>query len=187
MWIFKRFILTTTALLMIMSAFALIIQTSLPERAHFTGQIIEGEGLVAPEINSTAPLFENMTLTGDTLQLKDLRGQPVIVNFWATWCGPCKVEMPELQRLYEEFSSKGLRILAVNLGEPTPIVAQWVEENEFTYDILIDDKRQTATSYQLRGQPSTYMIAPDGTITHIYYGPTSADTLKANLQPLLNG
>ena len=166
------------------AAFFIVVQTGLPERADHTGYIEAGQR-VAPELNAVAPPFSLPTLAGNTLRLADLRGEVVVVNFWATWCEPCKVEMPELQALYQGYEERGLRVLAVNLGEGRQAAQQWVNSFGLTFDVLLDETQQVAAQYQLRGQPSTYVISPDGVITQIVYGPATRSALEAAVAPFL--
>jgi peroxiredoxin len=162
------------AVIALIAASVLLYTAGLPDRAAYSGQMIEGIGHVAPEIGEFAPPFEQPTLTDDTLNLLDVRGESVIINFWATWCTPCIVEMPALQDLHE---ATGVRIIGVNMGESHSVVEQWIAENGITYDIALDPQGQVAEAYRLRGQPSTYIIAPDGIITHIFYGAVVMDML----------
>lgn len=166
-------------------AAALLFITGLPERADYTGFFLETGQRVAPEINSLAPPIDTTTLSNDALSLDGLRGSPVIVNFWATWCAPCRFEMAELQNLYEEHRASGLRILAVNLNEPTPLVQQWVDEMGLTYDILPDEDQAIARTYRLFAPPSTFVISPEGIIIQIFFGPVTADQLESVLAPYL--
>jgi cytochrome c biogenesis protein CcmG, thiol:disulfide interchange protein DsbE len=166
------------------AAFLIVAQTGLPERVDYTGYLEAGQR-VAPELNAIAPPFSLPTLAGNRLRLADLRGRVVIVNFWATWCEPCKVEMPELQALYQQYEQRGLRVLAVNLGESRGAVQQWADTFGLTFDVLQDEKQQVAAQYQLRGQPSTYIISPGGIIMHIVYGPVSREALEAAIAPFL--
>lgn len=157
-----------------LSAALIIYVTGLPRRADSTGL----DGSSAPEIAYTAPDFTAHTLSGETVRLGDLRGGPVIINFWATWCVPCRVEMPELQQLYEQYQTDGLRILAVNLGEPRQDVAAWQAEFGLTLDLILDPDKEIPQRYAFRDPPSTFIIAPDGTITHIFYGPVQMGRLR---------
>lgn len=165
------------------TAFLIVLNIGLPERAEYTGVVIPGELPIAPEISAVAPPFETPTLKGLTLRLADLRGHPVLVNFWATWCEPCRVEMPGLEAVYEVYQDRGLRLLAVNLGEDSVPIQQWVSNLGLSFDILLDRQQDVAALYQIRGQPSTYVISPTGIITQIFYGPTSQDSLKAAIAP----
>ncbi len=181
----KRAFLLAGSVAALAAALLVLFTVGLPERAAFTGQVIPGQLPIAPEINAVAPPFELINLEGDITRLADLRGQHILINFWATWCIPCRVEMPVLQRLYEQHQADGLYILAVNLGEPSALAREWQRSLGLTYAILLDKNQSTAALYQLRGQPSTYVISPNGIITHIFYGPASENALRAalHLQP----
>ncbi len=167
----------------LVTAFLIVTAAGLPQRAEFTGQIIPGELPVAPEIGAIAPPFEAVALDGQQINLGSLRGQPVLMNFWATWCEPCRVEMPDLETVYQHYGESGLRVLAVNLGETRDQIRGWVSEFGLTFDILLDDRQQLAALYQIRGQPTTYVISPAGIITHIFYGAISRHSFEAAIAP----
>ncbi|NWG16349.1 MAG: TlpA family protein disulfide reductase [Chloroflexi bacterium] len=179
--------LFVTAVACLSTAVVFIIQAGLPERAAFTGQIVTGGRIAAPEIGALAPPLEGKSPDGQTLRLANWRGQPVIVNFWATWCEPCRTEMPQLQALHDRYHDQGLRILAVNLGETPAVVREWVRALGLTFDILLDANGEAAARYQLRGQPSTYVISPAGTVTHIFFGPAMFETLQSAVMPFVAG
>lgn len=171
----------------LLSALIIVAQVGLPERAFFTGRVTTAGAPVGPEIGALAPSFTAPALAGAEFHLASLRGSPVVLNFWATWCGPCRLELPELQELYAALQPRGLRIVAVNLGERPEKAREWVEALGLTFDVVLDEQGTTAARYHLRGQPSTFIIAPDGIITHIIYGPASAAALHAALLPYLTG
>lgn len=175
----ERLLLTAGALACLLTAAALVIAAGLPERSAYTGQMIDGEGIAAPEIGALAPNFTAPTLTG-SVELNALRGQPVVVNFWATWCAPCEIEMPELQAFQSAHPSA--RVLAVNLGEPPALITDWLSERGITLDIPLDTRGEIAYLYHLRGQPTTFVIAPDGRIRHIFYGATTQQALESVLE-----
>jgi peroxiredoxin len=162
------------AVVCFLAAALVVYTTGLPQRADSTG-LTDGS---APELAHPAPDFSAHTVSGKMVRLSNLRGSPVIINFWATWCVPCRVEMPELQRLYEQYQGTGLRILAVNLGESAQEVAAWQTEFGLTFDLLLDPEQAIPRRYAFRDPPSTFIIAPDGTITHIFYGPVRMGQLK---------
>lgn len=137
---------------------------------------------IAPRPGATAPPLQLPTLDGQRLILGELRGDVVVVNFWATWCEPCRLEMPELQALYERYEEDGLRVVGVNLGESAETAQRWVDDLGLTFDIVLDRDGYAATLYQLRGQPSTYVIAPDGVITQVFYGAVDVGALETAVQ-----
>lgn len=175
-----RTLLLLLAFLCLFTALALVINVGLPERATYSGAITR-TGTFAPELGALAPLFAAERIDGETLNLLELRGSPVILNFWATWCGPCAAEMPELQAFYESRQEDGVRILGVNLGERPEDVTTWIQRYGLTFDLLLDSQGDIATLYRLRGQPSTYIVSPEGVITSIFYGPTVFSQLEAAL------
>ncbi|MEO8610058.1 MAG: TlpA disulfide reductase family protein [Chloroflexota bacterium] len=161
----------------------LVAYAGLPARAEYTGFLTETGQEVAPELNAYAPPFELQNIDGTTLDLRALRGLPVLINFWATWCEPCKVEMPSLQAVYDAYKDRGLRIVAVNLGESREAVRVWVRQMSLTFDVVLDPTGEINALYQLRGQPSTYIVAPNGIISQIFFGPTTETTLETALAP----
>lgn len=167
----------------LMAAVVIFVAAGLPERAAYTGVLLPGELPIAPEIGAIAPPFESARLDGSTLRLLDLRGMPVVVNFWATWCAPCVYEMPELQAFHE--ANPDVRLIGVNLGEQTDAVRDWVQAYGLTFEMALDPAGEIAGRYWLRGQPSTYVISPGGVVTDIFYGATTRGALEAALAPYL--
>ncbi|WP_188455607.1 redoxin domain-containing protein [Virgibacillus oceani] len=131
----------------------------------------EGAAIVPPgksgiEPGNLAPDFELETLAGDTVKLSDLQGKKVILNFWATWCPPCKVEMPEMQRFYEEYKDE-VEILAVNLTgseKNEKNVSSFIEQYDYTYPILLDKDSEVSDAYEIAPIPTTYFIGTNGKI-----------------------
>ncbi len=180
----RRALLLLTATVLAAVALRLLLRAGLPSRADYTAFLLNTDGsLTAPEIAAYAPPFTVQTLEGDTVTLTDFRGRAVVVNFWATWCAPCAVEMPELQTLAEVYPQ--VVVLGVNAGDPVPLVEAWSSRFGLTFPLLLDTDGQTAARYFLRGLPSTFVIAPDGIIAHIYYGPVDAEMLHSALSPYL--
>ncbi len=177
MWRTMRLI---AALICLAAALWIVLAAGLPDR---TGG---SQTLVAPEIGAQAPPITASDLSGNPVSLTALRGTPVILNFWATWCGPCITEMPMIQSAYETYQQTGLRILAINANEPVNRVLAWKTDHRLTFDFLIDHG-QISDQYEVRGLPSTYFISRTGQITHITYGPLTASELDAAIHDLLAG
>lgn len=180
----KRLFLILFAVVLLSLATALVFNKGLPNRADYTGQFIAGE-YVAPEINALAPPILGTSLTNTPINTYQLRGKPVIVNFWATWCGPCRVEMPILQEIYDA-NAGDISIIAVNLGESRRVVERWIDEHGFTYNVLIDQETEIESLYHMLAPPSTYIISPEGVISNIFYGPTTVGTLQSAINPFIS-
>lgn len=131
-----------------------------------------GESGGVPAPGKKAPSFELKTLDGETISLESLRGRPVLVNFWATYCMPCRVEMPVLQQIQEspEWRARGLAILAVNIGEPAGLVRSFVEVFDLSFTVLIDSSQIVTRTYNAALIPTTYFINKDGIINEIKVG-----------------
>lgn len=131
-----------------------------------------GEGLLAPS-------FETTTVAGEGVTLASARGDVTIVNFWATWCGPCRVEMPDIQAIYEVRADEGLQVLAINRGESTQTVADFQEEFGLSFPLLMDeDEVITADAYQVLSMPTTFVLDANGVIVARHFGPVTEEQLN---------
>ncbi|WP_245830918.1 redoxin domain-containing protein [Sediminibacillus massiliensis] len=142
------------------------------------------EGLKAGQ---TAPDFKLEGLNGDSFHLSDLRGKKVIINFWATWCGPCEEEMPSIQKVEEKYKGE-VEILAVNatnteLGGINK-VKEFVNRGRFTFDVLLDNEAEVTESYRVLNIPTTYFIDRDGIISEVISGPMTLDYMEETLQKM---
>ena len=123
---------------------------------------------------SRAPDFSAVNIaSGDTLSLEHYAGSVVLLNLWATWCAPCAVEMPSMQRLHELLGPSGLKIVAVSVDtQETAGVETWVEERNLTFDVLHDRRGDIMTDYQATGWPASFTIDSQGVIVRKIWGPT---------------
>lgn len=121
------------------------------------------ESLVA-RVGEPGPDFELEDLRGQTISLRNLRGSPVMLNFWATWCPACRAEMPYLQQTYEEWSDKGLVLLAINIGESRATIEQFMLSNNLSLPVLLDIREVVARKYNITAIPTTLFIDKDGII-----------------------
>jgi len=125
-------------------------------------QLIEDvESPENPVIGAPAPEFELTSLSGEQIHLGKFRGQVVLVNFWATWCGPCRVEMPVFQSRFEKYSDE-LAILVVNVQEDPEDVQDFMNELELTFDAFLDPGERVYRQYLVTGLPTSYLIDRDG-------------------------
>jgi thiol-disulfide isomerase/thioredoxin len=135
-----------------------------------SGVLFAGCSSSGPEISKLAPDFTLTGLDGQEVSLSDFRGQPVLLNFWATWCGPCSMEMPFLQDIYEKWTGKGLVLLAVNIQEDPIKVKAFVEGAGYTFPVLLATGNEVPLAYNIRGIPATFFIDADGVIRDIKIG-----------------
>lgn len=137
----------------------------------------------APEVGAAAPDFEFVAPDGRTLRLSSLRGRPVVLNFWATWCVPCKTEMPLLDAAAA--ADPSTRFLAVDLAEDGATVRAFLNELGVTkLEPMLDVGLQTAHHYDVVSVPSTFFIGADGTIRHVQVGQMDEAKLQAGLDAL---
>jgi thiol-disulfide isomerase/thioredoxin len=116
------------------------------------------------EADNLAPDFMLTDLEGKTVTLSALRGSPVILNFWATWCRPCRNEMPFIQEIYEKWQDKGLVILAINIEETSSEVQLFMQNNNFSFPVLLDTSGDVSAIFQIHGIPTTFFIDKDDII-----------------------
>lgn len=134
-------------------------------------------------VGSLAPDFTLASLDGGEIGLADLRGQVAVLNFWATWCAPCRLEMPALQSRAEKFHGR-LRVLAINFDEPEEDVRAFVDELGLTFDVLLDPGAQVQSLYRIRGYPTSYFVDEEGVIRAIHIGLLTEGQLDGYLAEL---
>jgi thiol-disulfide isomerase/thioredoxin len=132
-------------------------------------------------VGFTAPELTITDLEGQEIRLSELRGKPVLVNFWAVWCGFCRVELPEMQEVYQEHRDDGFVILAIDVQEDPAQVKEFVDELGLTFPIIIDDTGVTTRAYRVRGLPTSYFIGPDGVILGKQIGQIDRQWMKDHL------
>ncbi len=147
-----------------------------------------GGGFPVPRAGFPAPDFTLSTPDGESLRLSDLRGRPLLINLWASWCIPCRSEMPAMQRVYAEYEERGFLILAVNATDQDSreAAAAFARENGLTFPILLDEEGQVSQRYALQALPTSYFVDPAGVIREVVVGgPMSEALLRIRVQQLL--
>ncbi len=127
-----------------------------------------------PLIGKAAPAFSLITTSGSTVALSDLKGKVILLDFWATWCGPCQASMPHLQELTNDktLADKGLIVLVVNDAEDKATIEHFVKENKLSLTIPMDSNEEAMKSYHVDGLPVTLVIGRDGTVANAFSGYT---------------
>lgn len=137
------------------------------------------------EKGNLAPDFELNLVNGETVKLSDFRGEKVVLNFWATWCPPCRAEMPDLQKYHEE--NDDAVILAVNLTETEKSqknVDSFLEEYGITFNVLADENTIVANLYNAHALPTTYFIDSEGKVYNMAQGPVNYDMIKKQIDSM---
>lgn len=139
-------------------------------------------------VGAAAYDFTLRNVAGDPVSLSDFRGRPVIINFWATWCAPCRVEMPDLERAFLAYQEEGLVILAVNQGESAAAVETFFYDDlGLSFTPLLDPEGEVANLYSAFNLPTTVFVAADGAVTAIHRGLLVPEQIESYLAQTLSG
>jgi len=143
--------------------------------------------LTAQTLGSPAPEFTLKTLAGGTANLSDYAGRPVFVNFWASWCKPCRGEMSDIIAAYDAHSDQHLQVLAINLTDQERMkdVRKFVDEFRMPFPVLFDEKGKVRKRYALRGVPTSVFIDAQGVVRFVNPGPITSETMRRGLAEIL--
>ncbi len=142
----------------------------------------QDDNLPGLKTGGEAPDFSLQTLDGERVKLSDFEGEKVILNFWATWCKPCREEMPDLQSIYEE-RDDDVVILAINMDAHNDVEG-FIDSYSVTFPVLLDENDQVSDMYQIISLPTTYFIDEDGTIVQKHLGQITYEQLEEILQKI---
>ncbi|MFP3897081.1 MAG: redoxin domain-containing protein [Anaerolineales bacterium] len=140
----------------------------------------------SPEAGNPAFDFTLQSLGGEEVSLSDFRGQVVMLNFWASWCGPCRIEIPHMIELYNEKRDQGFEIVAVNLREDADRVEDFSQELGMAFPILLDKNGQIGAAYHVRGIPTSIFIDEEGVIRHVHMGTLTESALQRYVADLMS-
>lgn len=144
------------------------------------------ELVVAPQTGGLAPALELTDLNGTQHSLADYKGQPLIINFWATWCPPCRAEMPALEAVHDKYEEDGLVVLAVNAGEDPATIRQFADNVGLHFPILLDTRGAAIRAYQVQSFPSTYFVDRQGQVRATEFsGPMSQAFIESQVSRIL--
>ena len=140
----------------------------------------------APAVDHPAPDFTAPLLSGESFSLGGAQGTPVVLNFWATWCGPCRAEMPVIQTAAENYGER-IHFVAVNQGEESAVIQPFVDEFGLTFPIALDQDQAVGSDlYNVTGLPTTFFIDGDGTVRRVWMGEMNAITLEEGIAEILD-
>jgi len=193
-----RSIVLPLGLVVLIVAGLLFVQSNRGSEAQEDGfgtvALPEGKNVTSREPAATesraAPDFQLRDLDGNAVRLSSLQGRPVIVNFWATWCGTCRAETPELIEMYKGHQGTGLELLAVNLREAQEPVSKFVDDFGMPYPILLDRNGEVAGTWRIggpnNGVPATYFIDSQGVVRKVVFGYVTEALLTEGLSLILD-
>lgn len=141
--------------------------------------------VVPSVVNFLAPELTLNDLNGKEIDISDYRHQIVLINNWATWCPPCKSEMPTLQQYFNAHSDQGFMLIGIDAGEPSEDVEKFVSEYDLTFPILLDLNNESLSAFHNDSLPSSYVIDHNGNVVLAWTGPINREMLEKYLTPLL--
>lgn len=137
------------------------------------------------KVGDKAPDFELVDLDGNTHRLSDYEGEGVFLNFWGTWCEPCKDEMPHMEKYSKEFKDQGVNVLAVNIAESDLKVQSFANTYGLTFPIVIDKANSVRDAYNVRPLPTTFLVGPDGKVKKIIQQEMSEEQIKSYMESIM--
>ncbi|MFN8595356.1 MAG: redoxin family protein [Anaerolineae bacterium] len=129
--------------------------------------------------------FTLTDINGATHKISDYKGRPVLINAWATWCPPCRGEMPDLHALYLKYKDAGFELLAINSGESQSVAASFIHEMGFTFPTLVDTNKAVLDGLGINGLPTSILVGRDGTVKYIHVGGLTPDMIATQIEPML--
>ena len=168
------------------SSFAAALPATL-RRMSSLAVLVAGTAVAAIAPSSTAPDFTLHTMNGPNMRLQEQRGKVVMINFWATWCGPCRQEMPHLDRLYDKYKSSGFVLMGINVDDDTRNAVAVAAKLGVRFPVLLDTDKQVSRLYDLSTMPSTVIVDRDGKVRYVHRGYLTGyeDTYDKQVRELL--
>ena len=136
-------------------------------------------------VDFPAPDIRLNDLAGKPVSLTDYRGQVILVNNWATWCPPCRQEMPILEEFFRDHQHQGFTVVAIDAGDPAEIVSDFVSQNKLSFPVWIDPNNSALNSFRNNYLPSSYLIDDEGQVIMVWSGAVTRTSLEENITPLL--
>jgi peroxiredoxin len=137
------------------------------------------------EVGQISPTFQLADLQGEVISLSELKGKPIVLNFWGSFCEPCVREMPLISAMSEEYKEQDLVVIGVNLDEPKVVVNSFLRNNPVNYPILLDPNGKVRDRFEVVSYPTTFFINRDGEIDDIYVGELEQATLRTRIEQVL--
>lgn len=168
----KRLLIRTMILLILSGALIYALYANLVVKDH-------NEKV---QVGKAAPDFILPTINGDRFKLSDLEGKAVLINFWGSWCGPCKKEMPAIQSAYDQYKDQNFEVITINIQEAEITANNFMEQNNISLLVAMDKDGQVYDAYNVYNLPASFFLNPDGTVNRIYEG----EMTRKNLDKWVN-
>ncbi len=168
--------------LLVLAAFILVVGYTVGNSLFSPDKDVTSSALVG----QPAPDFSLYSLDGQVVSVADYIGKPVMINFWASWCEPCRNEMPLLDKKAQQYAAQGLTVLAVNLGESEKTVEGFRDEYDLSFPILLDNDDKVSAQYAIEPIPSTFFIDRNGFVKNVYIGELDEQSAEENIQSILS-
>ena len=149
------------------------------------GSVSSDYSVTPATVNFPAPELTLNNMTGERVSITDYKQQIVLINNWATWCPPCKAEMPTLSKYFQEHVDEGFILVGINAGDPADQVAKFVDDYKLTFPILLDPNNKSLIVFHNENLPSSYVIDRDGNVVLAWTGPINNAMLEKYVTPLL--
>ncbi len=149
------------------------------------GREAEGQGVHIAQIGQPIGDFELLDLEGKPVKLSDYAGKTVLINAWATWCPPCRAEMPALEGYYQQHQQSDFVVLAVNAGETQQTAANFIRSNQYSFPVVLDPEARTLTEMGITGFPTSILVNEEGIVSYIHVGLFTEASLAQTITPFL--
>jgi len=181
-----RFLVVPAVVIVLVGALVVLLQSGQDDTVGATTQITFGGKAsgIAPKVGAAAPDFTLPSLGGKAVSLSSYKGKVVLLNFFATWCPPCRAEMPDLESSYKELKDKGLEIIAVDLQEDQNTVSGYVKSLGLSFTVLLDRGADVFGQYHVTGLPTSYFIDRDGVVREVSIGALNKKLIMQKLEKL---
>ena len=175
----SRFRRVSLGLLAVVLVGILVVQGCKSSSQPITSNGQEATAVV--NAGESAPDFTLVDLEGNQVSLSDFRGKTVFVNFWATWCPPCRAEMPEIEAIYQEYKDKEVVVIGIDIMEPEDVVRQYVEQGGYSWTFVLDTSGEVTANYEVAAIPTSFFIDREGIIQAVNIGAMTKRAMENKL------
>ena len=169
-----------TIVLLILAMLGLVVVQACSSSSQ-TARGGQQEAVVGINVGEVAPDFTLSDLDGNGLSLSDFQGKVVFINFWATWCPPCRAEMPDIEAVYQDYKDKGVVVIGVDIRETEELVREFVQRGGYSWTFVLDRTGAVAANYNIQAIPSSFFIDREGVIRTVSIGAITKRAMEDNL------